>query len=74
MMQLCDVPAGATVRIVDVGTDHRLARRLAALGMIAGTEVTVAQAGRGRTVVAARGSRIAVGRAVAARVTVTEER
>ena len=69
--RLCDARAGDRVRVDAMGLERRLTRRLAALGLTPGVDVVVAQAGRGRTVVSARGSRIALGRPVTERIQVT---
>jgi Fe2+ transport system protein FeoA len=62
---LSDVPRGETVRLGVVESDERTARRLAELGLTPGVEVTVLQATRGPVLIAVRGARVAVGRAMA---------
>jgi Fur family ferric uptake transcriptional regulator len=63
--RLCDLPPGARARLVTVGLDRRLVRRLAELGLTAGSEVGVVQSSGGPMVLAARGARVALGRSVA---------
>ena len=59
----------ATLRSIDGG--RQLRGRLAALGMLPGAELEVIQnSGQGPFVVAVRGSRIVIGRGMAARILV----
>ncbi|NQV08155.1 ferrous iron transport protein A [bacterium] len=55
---------GALVRVVHIGGDRRLAHRLAALGLVPGSTVTVTRP-RGPAIVAVGAARIAIGRQAA---------
>jgi Fe2+ transport system protein FeoA len=68
--RLCDVAAGETVLLTDVGSDRRVARRLSELGLTPGVRITVLQASRGPLLVAVRGARVAVGHDMAAQLEV----
>jgi Fe2+ transport system protein FeoA len=71
MMPLTMVHEGsrAVLRSVDGGRQMR--GRLAALGLLPGTELEVVQnSGKGPFIVAVRGSRIVIGRGMAARIEV----
>lgn len=69
--RLADVRAGSLVRLVGVDADRHTLRRLAELGLTPGVEVGVLQATGGPTLLAVRGSRIAVDRSMARRIRVT---
>lgn len=61
-MYLCDAQIGQKVRVVSVDLDVRAARRLQALGMIAGTVVTILhKKGSGTLILDLRGTRFALG-------------
>jgi len=70
---LSDVARGETVRLALVESDERTARRLAELGLTPGVEVTVLQATRGPVLIAVRGARVAVGRAMASAMRVVPQ-
>jgi ferrous iron transport protein A len=76
-ISLAQVPPGKRARVETVQGGRGLVSRLAALGIISGTVVTVlANAGAGPVILEARGSRLALGRGQAARIIaqlVTEE-
>ena len=62
---------GATVRVVHIGGDRRLAHRLAALGLVPGSTITVTRP-KGPAIVAVGAARIAIGQQ-AARVIEVEQ-
>jgi ferrous iron transport protein A len=71
IMPLTNVTEGsrAVLRTIDGG--RQLRTRLAALGLLPGTELEVVQnSGHGPFVVSVRGSRIVIGRGMAARISV----
>lgn len=68
-LTMVDEGARATMRSVEGGRQIR--GRLAALGLLPGTELEVIQnSGHGPFVIAVRGSRIVIGRGMAARIAV----
>ena len=62
---LATIPTGQNVRLVGIQAEEKLARRLAALGMTPGVELTILQDAGSALVLAVRGSRIALGRPIA---------
>ena len=70
-MTLTMVHEGDRAVLKAVRGGHRMRGRLAALGLLPGTELEVIQnSGRGPFVVAVRGSRIVIGRGMAANIEV----
>lgn len=73
-MTLLDCPLGASRRIQGLALPLELARRLEALGLIAGSPVEVLRKKRrGAMIITVRGTRFAVGRDIAAHITVRED-
>ncbi|MBE0565113.1 MAG: ferrous iron transport protein A [Krumholzibacteria bacterium] len=71
MMTLSMVHEGARAVLRSIGGGQQMRGRLAALGLLPGTELEVVQnSGGGPFVVAVRGSRIVIGRGMAARIEV----
>ncbi len=62
---LATTPTGQNVRLVGIQAEEKLARRLTALGMTPGVEMTVLQDAGSALVLSVRGSRIALGRPIA---------
>lgn len=71
VLTLDGVRDGRRVRIVSIRGGRRLTHRLAALGLVPGSVVTVSRS-RGPAIVAVGGARIAVGRGAAAAIEVRE--
>lgn len=70
-MPLTMVDEGSRAILRSVEGGRQLRGRLAALGLLPGTELEVVQnSGRGPFVVAVKGSRIVIGRGMAARIAV----
>lgn len=70
-MPLTLVNEGKTAVLRDIEGGRQLKGRLAALGLLPGTELEVIQnSGSGPFVVSVRGSRIVIGRGMAAKITV----
>lgn len=61
---------GQPLRLVAVRADHKLAHRLAELGLTPGVALTVVQDAGGPLLVAVRGARIAIGRDLAQQIEV----
>ena len=73
-MTLLDCPLGASRRIQGLDLPLELARRLEALGLIAGSPVEVLRKKRrGAMIITVRGTRFAVGRDIAAHITFRED-
>ena len=71
MMTLTMVHEGARAVLRSIEGGQQMRGRLAALGLLPGTELEVVQnSGKGPFVVAVRGSRIVIGRGMAARIEV----
>jgi ferrous iron transport protein A len=70
-LTLDHVRSGRRVRVVRVRGGRRLTQRLAALGLVPGSLVTVTRS-RGPAIVAVGGARIAVGRQAAMAIEVEE--
>lgn len=66
--KLSDMATGDRARMVLRGGDVRYTRRCAELGLLDGCEVSIVQSSGGPVVLAIRGSRIALGRALAERL------
>jgi Fe2+ transport system protein FeoA len=71
IMPLTMVDEGARAILRSIEGGHQLRGRLAALGLLPGTELEVIQnSGHGPFVVSVKGSRIVIGRGMAARIAV----
>ena len=71
MMPLTMLREGARAVLRSIGGGRQMRGRLAALGLLPGTELEVVQnSGHGPFVVSVRGSRIVIGRGMAARISV----
>jgi Fe2+ transport system protein FeoA len=69
---LTDVAEGVTVRLAMVDAGHGLQSRLAAMGLVPGTEVrVVSKGGWGPFIVAVKGSRVMLGRGMTDKIYVT---
>ena len=74
MLPLVALEPGETARVYAVHGGHGAARRLAELGLTPGQPVRILSTGRGGPVlVVVRGSRIALGRGMAAKVLVRRQ-
>ena len=72
-MPLTMVSEGTKAVLKSIGGGHQMRGRLAALGLLPGTELEVIQnSGHGPFVVSVRGSRIVIGRGMAQRMEVDE--
>lgn len=70
-MSLSDVPTGEKVRLVDVMAGRGLKMRLAAMGLLPGIEITMAQnGGAGPVVIYVRNGKMILGRGAARKVKV----
>ena len=70
-MNLCGAQIGGTYRVVGINLPRAAHRRLAALGLTAGTRVTVLNNKRsGSVIFNVRGTRLAVGRGIAENIRV----
>jgi len=70
-MPLSAIAEGTRTILRSIGGGRQMRGRLAALGLLPGTELEVIQnSGRGPFVVSVRGSRIVIGRGMAARIEV----
>ncbi len=66
---LSEVKQGEKVRLTGVDAGHGLNSRLAALGIVPGTEITIVKKGsHGPFVVKVKGSKMALGRGIAHRI------
>jgi Fe2+ transport system protein FeoA len=71
MMPLTMLKEGARAVLRSIGGGRQMRGRLAALGLLPGTELEVVQnSGKGPFIVSVRGSRIVIGRGMAARIEV----
>ncbi len=69
---LTGVEEGATVRLATIDAGHGLQSRLAAMGLVPGTEVRVINnGGWGPFIVAVKGSRVMLGRGMTDKIYVT---
>lgn len=62
---LASVAAGSRVRVLDLAVERSVARRLADLGLTIGSTARVMQVSSTAVILAARGSRLALGRPLA---------
>jgi len=70
-LPLTDIHEGLKARLHSITGGRELRTRLAALGLLPGTEIEVIQnSGKGPFVVSVKGSRIVIGRGMASRVEV----
>ena len=70
-VKLSKIEAGVTVIFNDVIAGHELRTRLATMGMVPGTEITVvSNMRRGPVVINIKGSKMALGRGMADKITV----
>ena len=68
---LTDIKEGLKANLRSISGGRQLRTRLAALGLLPGTEIEVIQnSGKGPFVVSVKGSRIVIGRGMASRVEV----
>lgn len=66
------VPAGSMVRIVRIDSGHSLNNRLAAMGLLKDTTITVIRNdGAGQIIVAVKSSKIILGRGMSHKIFVT---
>lgn len=73
-MTLLDCPPAHSCRVQELDLPLELARRLEALGLIGGSRVDVLRKKRrGAMIITVRGTRFAVGRDIAAHITVRED-
>ncbi len=71
-MPLTNIREGVKTKLKAINGGRQLRTRLAALGLLPGTEIEVVQnSGKGPFVVSVRGSRIVIGRGMASQVEVT---
>ncbi|PIV81516.1 hypothetical protein COW53_03980 [bacterium CG17_big_fil_post_rev_8_21_14_2_50_64_8] len=71
MMPLSQVQEGARTVLKAIDGGHELRGRLAALGLLPGTELEVIRnSGHGPFVIAVKGSRVVIGRGMASRIEV----
>lgn len=69
---LDQVPAGTTVRIVSVNSGFGLKNRLAAMGLLKDTPITVVRNnGAGQIIVAVKSSKVILGRGMSHKIFVT---
>jgi Fe2+ transport system protein FeoA len=71
---LASVAAGQRVRLLRLAGGRKTARRLADLGLTIGSTATVMHSSSTAVILAARGSRLALGRPLAEEITVTLDR
>jgi len=70
-MPLTKIKEGLKAKLLTIEGGRQMRTRLAALGLLPGTEIEVIQnSGKGPFVVSVRGSRIVIGRGMASRVQV----
>lgn len=70
-MPLTQITEGVTAKVLNITGGRQLRGRLAALGLLPGTPLEVIQnSGSGPFIVGVRGSRIVIGRGMAARIEV----
>lgn len=74
MIKLNEGKKGAVYKVKDVMVEERLTRRLEALGVNEGTDITlVNKKGSGTLIIKVRGTRLALGRKIAEGIEVEEE-
>lgn len=71
VMSLAEINAGESAFVLDFSNGHGIAGRLTSLGFTPGVEVQMTQNfGRGPLIVTVRGTRVALGRGEAAKISV----
>lgn len=74
MLKLYEGRKGAVYKVKDVMVEERLTRRLEALGVNEGTDITIVnKKGSGTLIIKVRGTRLALGKKIAAGIEVEEE-
>ena len=74
MIKLYEGKKGAVYKVTDVMVEERLTRRLEALGVNEGTDITIVnKKGSGTLIIKVRGTRLALGKKIAAGIEVEEE-
>ena len=74
MIKLYEGKKGAVYEVKDVMVEERLTRRLEALGVNEGTDITIVnKKGSGTLIIKVRGTRLALGKKIAAGIEVEEE-
>jgi len=71
-MRLIDIPAGKSVRVVDVWGGMGMKNRLAAIGIYPGATVKVVKSLPGPMIIEVSGTRLALGKGMAARIRVED--
>ncbi|MEO2082482.1 MAG: FeoA family protein [Desulfurobacteriaceae bacterium] len=71
-MKLVDVPKGKSVRVVSIGGGFGVRNRLAAIGVYPGAVVKVVKSPPGPIIIEVAGSRMAIGKGMAAKIEVEE--
>jgi ferrous iron transport protein A len=71
-MRLIDIPAGKSARVVDVTGGMGMKNRLAAIGIYPGATVKVVKSPPGPMIIEVSGTRLALGKGMAARIEVEE--
>ena len=71
-MKLIDVPEGKTVQVIDIEGGMGVRNRLAAIGLYPGAPIKVVKSPPGPLIVEVAGSRIALGKGMAAKIEVKE--
>ena len=69
-MRLIDIPAGKSARVVDVTGGMGMKNRLAAIGIYPGATVKVVKSPPGPMIIEVSGTRLALGKGMAARIEV----
>lgn len=70
-MSLSEVPSGKTVRLIDISSGTGLKKRLAAMGLLPGVEITVIQSsGAGPVIINVRNGRMVLGYGMALKMRV----
>jgi ferrous iron transport protein A len=71
-MRLIDIPAGKSARVIDVTGGMGMKNRLAAIGIYPGATVKVVKSPPGPMIIEVSGTRLALGKGMAARIKVEE--
>ena len=71
-MRLIDIPAGKSARVVDVAGGMGMKNRLAAIGIYPGATVKVVKTPPGPMIIEVSGTRLALGKGMAAKIKVEE--
>lgn len=72
-MKLCECPKGSLCTLKSIEVEDKIMRRLEALGFVRGTSVKVLNRKRyGAVIIKIRGTRIALGKAIAGGIDVEE--